>query len=71
MLRRLIALVILHALMVNPERHKYIVWLSEQERPDGSKRYTNDELTEKNINKAFLMADQFLRFKFKRKVKDA
>lgn len=69
MLRKLVALVILHALMLNPERYKYIVSLAEQRNEDGSKKYTNDELTEKNINKALIMADQFLRFKFKRKVK--
>ncbi len=70
MLRRLVSLVILHSLMVNPERYKYIVSLAEKKNEDGSNKYTNDELTEKNINKAFIMADQFLRFKFKRKNND-
>ena len=67
MLLRLVALVIFHALMLNPERYKYIVSLAEQRNEDGSKKYTNNELTEKNINKAYIMADQFLRFKYRRK----
>lgn len=59
MLRRLVALVILHALMSNAQRYRYIERLAKQ------KRMSDDELTEKNINKAFIMADQFLRFKYR------
>lgn len=59
MIRRIVALVILHALLSNPERHKYISKLSEEGK------YSNRELTEKNINKAYIMADQFLEDKWK------
>lgn len=56
MIRRITALVILHALLCNPERYKYIADLA-------ARGVSNEELTKKNVHKAFLMADQFLRFK--------
>lgn len=63
MKRTLVALVILHALLVNPERYKYIASLASELSEDGvTKKYTNRELTEKNLNKAFKMSDQFLSF---------
>lgn len=56
MIRRLVALVILHGLLCNPERYKYITDLAE-------KGVDNKTLTEKNLNKAFKMAYQFLGWK--------
>lgn len=56
MARRIVALVILHALMSNPERYKYIARLARE----GA---SNQDLTKKNINKAYLMADAFLNWK--------
>ena len=55
--RTITALVILHALLSNQERYKYIVQLAETDE------YTNEQLTEKNISKAFKIADQFLGWK--------
>jgi hypothetical protein len=49
-----VALVLLHSLMSNPERYKYIARLARE----GA---SNQSLTEKNINKAFLMARAFLK----------
>jgi len=39
-IRRIVALIILHTLMLNPERYKYIVSLADQRNEDGSKKYT-------------------------------
>ena len=57
MKRRIVALVILHGLIMNPKRYDYIEHLAK------TGEYTNEELTAKNINKAFKMADQFLGWK--------
>ena len=56
-MRKLVALVILHGLMTNPKRYEYIEKLALEGK------HTNEELTSKNINKAFKMADQFLGWK--------
>lgn len=52
--REAIELVILHALLSNPERYKYIAGLVE------SGKITQEEATAKNINKARKIADAYL-----------
>tara|TARA_Y100000310_G_scaffold180406_1_gene180301 strand:- start:14807 stop:15028 length:222 start_codon:yes stop_codon:yes gene_type:complete len=42
------------ALISNPERYKYIAKLMEE------KGLSNDEATQKNIHKAYKLADQFI-----------
>lgn len=42
------------ALLANPERYKYISSLVDNQK------LTNKEATEKNINKAYKLADQFI-----------
>ena len=59
-IRMVVALIILHGLLCNPERYKYIVSLAEEKNADGTAKYTHEELTEKNIHKASKMAEQFL-----------
>ena len=59
-IKMIVALVILHALLSNEERYKYIAKLAEETDEEGKKKYTNQELTEKNIHKASKMAEQFL-----------
>jgi hypothetical protein len=54
--RDTVALEILKSLVANPERYKYMAYLIE------SKTLTNEQATEKNLNKAFKMADQFMEF---------
>lgn len=59
------------ALVSNPERYKYIAGLAEQsEQKTGNLRttpkYTQEELTQKNINKAYRMAEQFMAERLRR-----
>lgn len=50
-----VALKILCALLSNPERYKYISTLIKEGQ------VTQEEANEKNINKAFKMADSFIK----------
>lgn len=61
MLRNLVALVCYHALLSNAQRYRYIERLAKQGK------HTNEELTNKNINKAYKLADQFMSFNKNRK----
>lgn len=62
-IKGIVALVILHALLVNPKRYEYIEKLAQEVDENGNKKYSNYALTEKNINKARMMAEQFLNWK--------
>lgn len=62
-IKSIVALVILHALLSNPKRYEYIEKLAEERQENGNKKYSNYELSRKNLNKACLMAQQFLDWK--------
>lgn len=52
-MKHIIALVILHALVSNPERYKDMKALDKDGIP-------SRDITQKNINKAYYMASQFI-----------
>lgn len=54
--RRKHAFIVLQALLQNPERYKYI------SRLVGEKQLSNDDATQKNIEKAYKIVDQFNNF---------
>jgi hypothetical protein len=54
-LRDIVAMKILSSLVSSSERYNYISLMVE------SKQLTNDEATQKNINKALKMANQFIK----------
>lgn len=55
LIRLLIAAHMLHALLSNPERYKYITKLVVEQG------MSNYDATAKNVNKAYLMADQLIK----------
>ena len=56
---KLLAKKIYLVLLANPERYKYITECFN------SGEYTHEELNEKNVNKAYKLAETFINFKTK------